>query len=78
MPPPVSTEVGVTVQDDDGAAVYSSFQYVVVYDAKGGFVTGGGWINSPAGAYVQNPSLVGKGQLRLRLEVPEGRERADR
>ena len=25
---------------------------IVVYDPSGGFVTGGGWINSPAGAYV--------------------------
>ena len=34
--------------------------YVVVYDAKNGFVTGGGWISSPAGAYAANPSLTGK------------------
>jgi hypothetical protein len=33
---------------------------VVIYDPNGGFVTGGGWINSPAGAYVPNPALVGK------------------
>ncbi len=33
---------------------------VVVYDPNGGWVTGGGWINSPAGAYVPNPSLTGK------------------
>jgi hypothetical protein len=33
---------------------------VVVYDPNGGFVTGGGWINSPAGAYVGDPVLSGK------------------
>jgi len=33
---------------------------VVVYDPSAGFVTGGGWINSPAGAYVSNPTLAGK------------------
>src|SRR5204863_8125389 len=33
---------------------------VVVYDPSSGFVTGGGWINSPVGAYVANPSLTGK------------------
>ena len=33
---------------------------VVIYDPNGGFVTGGGWINSPAGAYVDNPALTGK------------------
>lgn len=32
----------------------------VVYDPAGGFVTGGGWINSPAGAYVADPGLTGK------------------
>jgi hypothetical protein len=33
---------------------------VVVYDPNGGFVTGGGWITSPAGAYTPNLSLTGK------------------
>ena len=33
---------------------------VVIYDPDAGFVTGGGWINSPAGAYPANPSLIGK------------------
>ena len=33
---------------------------VVIYDPTGGFVTGGGWFNSPAGAYVADPTLTGK------------------
>jgi hypothetical protein len=33
---------------------------IVIYDPNGGWVTGGGWINSPAGAYAANPSLTGK------------------
>ena len=32
----------------------------VVYDASAGFVTGGGWIASPAGAYAADPTLTGK------------------
>jgi hypothetical protein len=32
----------------------------VVYDPSGGFVTGGGWIDSPAGAYSQDPDLAGR------------------
>ncbi len=32
----------------------------VVYDPSSGFVTGGGWINSPTGAYTVDPSLTGK------------------
>ena len=33
---------------------------VVIYDPKGGFVTGGGWIDSPLDAYLYDPSLTGK------------------
>ena len=33
---------------------------MVIYDPEGGFATGGGWINSPAGAYVPNPPASGK------------------
>jgi len=33
---------------------------VVVYDPSAGFVTGGGWIDSPAGAYKADESLSGK------------------
>ena len=32
----------------------------MVYDPSAGFVTGGGWINSPAGAYAGNTTLSGK------------------
>jgi hypothetical protein len=32
----------------------------VIYDPSAGFVTGGGWINSPAGAYKADESLSGK------------------
>jgi hypothetical protein len=33
---------------------------IVVYDPSGGFVTGGGWIYSDAGAYLPDPTLEGK------------------
>jgi hypothetical protein len=52
--------VSVALADDDGGSASTTFQYVVVYDASNGFVTGGGWINSPAGAYLANPALTGK------------------
>jgi uncharacterized delta-60 repeat protein len=39
---------------DDGPAM------VVIYDPNGGFVTGGGWITSPPGAYPADPALTGK------------------
>jgi hypothetical protein len=33
---------------------------LAVYDPDGGFVTGGGWIDSPEGAYGADPTLSGK------------------
>ena len=33
---------------------------MVVYDPDGGFVTGGGWIHSPEGAYLLAPVLAGR------------------
>ena len=50
----------LAVTDKDGGADSATFQYVVVYDPNAGFVTGGGWINSPAGAYLADVTLTGK------------------
>jgi hypothetical protein len=41
-------------------SVTEKFQYAVVYDPSAGFVTGGGWIDSPAGASTEYPDAVGK------------------
>jgi len=48
--------VTLTVTDDCGSSGSASTvddlpAYVVIYDPSAGFVTGGGWINSPAGAF---------------------------
>jgi PKD repeat protein len=52
--------LSVTITDAAGASDTEIFQYIVVYDPDGGFVTGGGWIWSPQGAYTPDPSLTGK------------------
>jgi hypothetical protein len=52
--------VHVTVTDDDTGSASTTYQYIVVYDPADGFVTGGGSIHSPAGAYTANPALTGK------------------
>jgi hypothetical protein len=52
--------VTATVSDDDSGSSSALYEFIVVYDPSGSFVTGGGWINSPAGAYSANPSLTGK------------------
>jgi hypothetical protein len=45
---------------------------VVIYDPSAGFVTGGGWINSPAGAYVADPSMVGKANFGFESKYAKG------
>ena len=43
--------VTVTVTDDDTGRGHRDFTtFIVIYDPGGGFVTGGGWINSTAGS----------------------------
>ncbi|MFP5263770.1 MAG: HYR domain-containing protein [Blastocatellia bacterium] len=44
---------------------------VVIYDSES-FVTGGGWINSPAGAYVANAALVGKANFGFNSKYHNG------
>jgi hypothetical protein len=50
----------LTLWMGDQEAGSADFKYIVVYDPNGGFVTGGGWINSPPGAYPADPVLTGK------------------
>jgi PKD repeat protein len=52
--------ITLTVTDDYGASDEAVSDYVVVYDPSAGFVTGGGWIDSAAGAYAADPDLTGK------------------
>jgi hypothetical protein len=52
-------ELTLTVTDPGGLPG-SDTTSVVVYDPEDGFVTGGGWIDSPAGAYITNSALTGK------------------
>jgi hypothetical protein len=49
----------LTATDDDTGSDTKSVM-VVVYDPSAGFVIGGGWISSPAGAYKADESLSGK------------------
>ena len=51
--------INVCVKDATGANGCSSV-WIVVYDASAGFVTGGGWIDVPAGSYTANPTLKGR------------------
>jgi hypothetical protein len=63
--------VTVTVTDQWGNSDAGTTT-VVVYDRAAGFVTGGGTIQSPAGALRSDPSHSGKGSLQLSVSYPSG------
>lgn len=64
--------ITLTVTDKDGASEEAVFKYVVVYDPSAGFVTGGGWINSPVGAYNPDPSIEGKANFGFVAKYKKG------
>ena len=45
---------------------------VVIFDPEGEFVTGGGWITSPAGAYVANLTFTGKANFGFNAKYHNG------
>lgn len=64
--------VNVTVTDACGQSTSSVFEYVVSYDPNSPFITGGGWINSPAGAYRTDPVLSGKANFGFESKYQKG------
>ncbi|MCF1751156.1 MBG domain-containing protein, partial [Mariniradius sediminis] len=66
-------EVTATV----GSGCASSIAYIPVFDASGSFVTGGGWINSPAGALVADPTIVGKANFGFVSKYKKGSTQVD-
>jgi hypothetical protein len=52
----------VTVTDDDGGSGTASV-LVVIFDPNAGFITDGGWIDSPPGAFTPDPSATGKAHI---------------
>jgi hypothetical protein len=65
--------ITLTVTDSTGGgATTSVFQYAVIYNPSAGFVTGGGWFTSPAGAYLANPTLTGPANFGLNARYHSG------
>ncbi len=55
--------VSVTVTDNFNNSDTATYQYVIVYNPRFGSTTGGGWFNSPAGAYLLDPAISGKAEF---------------
>ncbi|MFC1777580.1 choice-of-anchor Q domain-containing protein [Pseudomonadota bacterium] len=70
--------IAVAIEYDNGEPIKTGvFKYAIVFDSNGGFVTGGGWINSPSGAYTPDndgdPDITGKANINLNLKYQNGR-----
>jgi hypothetical protein len=59
-------------EDSAGNVAPDECFFLVVYDPSGGFVTGGGWIDSPPGAYVPDPTLSGKANFGFVAKYKKG------
>jgi WD40 repeat protein len=53
-------QVSVRGQDADDNVGQEESILLAIYDPNAGFITGGGWIYSPEGAYTADPLLAGK------------------
>jgi hypothetical protein len=67
--------VQVTYEDGLGRSDTSTYEFVVVYDPSSDFVTGGGWIDSPPGAFAHDPTLTGKARFGFVSEYEKGSSR---
>lgn len=65
--------IALTVTDVAGNSTTQVFpNYVVIYNPSAGFVTGGGWIDSPAGAYAADPMLTGRASFGFVSQYKKG------
>jgi hypothetical protein len=52
--------ISLLIKDICGQTAQESFDYIVIVDPNGAFVTGGGYLMSPKGAFVGDESISGK------------------
>ncbi len=79
----IYSEAGVytfklTIVDKDGGEDIEIYQYIVVYDQSdqsSGFITGGGWIDSPEGAYKPDENLTGKANFGFVSKYKKGQSK---
>ncbi|MHA1218622.1 MAG: PKD domain-containing protein, partial [Candidatus Heimdallarchaeaceae archaeon] len=64
--------ITLTISNNEGESDSIVFEYAVIYDPDGGFVTGGGWIESPPGAYTADPDLYGRANFGFVAKYKKG------
>ncbi|WP_425639320.1 T9SS type A sorting domain-containing protein [Algoriphagus yeomjeoni] len=72
---PVVYKVKATIEECTG--LVESVAYLPIYDPNGNFVTGGGWIMSPEGAYKADESLTGKANFGFVSKYKKGSSQVD-
>ena len=65
--------VTVKVSDDAASDVKTATTSIIVFDPEAGFVTGGGWIQSPAGSLTASPASSGKATFGFSVKYLAGR-----
>jgi hypothetical protein len=72
-------DISVTVTDNHGGSDTEVYSFVVVFNPTGGFVTGGGWLDSQPGYYFPDPTASGMANFGLVAryksgsQIPEGK-----
>lgn len=64
--------INIEVTDAYGASCGARSIRVRVFDPGAGFITGGGWIDSPPGAYRPDPSIGGRANFGFEARYPKG------
>ncbi|MDP2339260.1 MAG: PKD domain-containing protein, partial [Bacteroidota bacterium] len=65
-------DVTLTIEDACGKTDTETFSYVVIYNSCDGFITGGGYINTPAGAYAAKPTSTDKSEYEFEAKYHKG------
>ena len=65
------------IMDNVGCTDTVEIPAIIVYDASAGFVTGGGWIDSPAGAMPSMPEVTGRANFGFVSKHKKGQSTPD-
>ncbi|WP_373495482.1 HYR domain-containing protein, partial [Aquiflexum sp.] len=70
-------QIKLVVKDACGNEVEGLTDLAVIFDPDGGFVTGGGWIWSPKGSYLQNLDSEGRANFGFVAKYRKGSNKVD-